>query len=239
MVDLHGDERARRRSGGSRRFAALAALGVAVGATVACSSTLVDQLEAARRGDPQDVRAATTALGEMLRAREAERIPYDEGALKAVEYLEEVARSEGDPIQRAQAVAALSRLEQPKIEDLLADSLSDSSWLVRLEAAKGWLRRPAASASAPLARQLRREERVEVRLEIVRALAAVGGPEALRVLLELFLDVDATGRYQSIRLTLYDGLVQLSGEKIPFEQTEAWKQLYETKFGAPTNPGAP
>lgn len=193
-----------------------------------CSSTVVDKLEAARRGDPEDMREAITEIGEKLYAMEGNGIPYDEGALSAVEYLKEIVEQKVDPINRAQALSALGRLQRPEVGQLYVRSLTDSFWLVRLEAAKAIYRNPHPENAEPLVEQLKKERYVEVRIELLRALIAVGTDLSLKTVLEILLD--PTGRYNAMRLKAYNGAVRLSGKTYALKDNKSWNDFYIERY---------
>ena len=203
---------------------ALCLAGVGLGG---CSSTVVDKLEAARRGDPEEMRQAITEIGRTLYAMEQDGVPYDEGAWSAVEYLKEIAAGKVNSLNRAQALSALGRLKRADVGQLFVRSLTDPFWLVRFEAARAIYQNPAEDAK-PLIDQLKKERFVEVRVELARAVIAIGSTESLKALLLVLLD--QTGRYGALKLKVYDGVVKLSGKSFALEDRESWKQYYVERF---------
>jgi HEAT repeat protein len=201
---------------------------ILAGVLASCSSTVVDKLEAAKRGDPEDMREAITEIGQKLHAMEQSGIPYDEGALSAVEYLKEIVGQRVDPLNRAQALSALGRLKRPEVGQLYVRSLTDSFWLVRFEAVKAIYRNPRPDTARPLIKQLKTERFVEVRIELVRALIAVGTEDSLKTMLEILLD--RTFRYSAMKLKAYDGVVQMSGENYALRDIESWEKFYAKRF---------
>ena len=111
--------------------------------------------------------------------------------------------------------------------DVYLQALRDGPalWIVRLEAAKAIAAHPAPEAAGPLASQLDEEPRLEVRLEVVRALRAVGGPDALKAVLQALLD--GSSRFRAMKLVAYDAACALSGKTFPMEDAISWRRYYE------------
>ena len=149
-------------------FVACAAFG-ALFTLTSCETTLIDKLYAARNGDPEDMREAIVGIGEVLYSMEQNGVPYNKAALEAVEYLKEIVTSKADPLNRAQALAALASLTRPKVGELFVISLRDRFWLVRYEAARGISTNPSPEMTDPVIAQLHRETQSEVRGELVNA----------------------------------------------------------------------
>ena len=84
---------------------------------------------------------------------------------------------------------------------------------------------------SPLVRRLDGELQMEVRLQVLKALQATGGEEALRALLAAFLDSSA--RFRDLRLTAYDGVRTLSGKSYGVDQLEQWQHFFAERFPAP------
>ena len=206
---------------------------ILAGSLTGCGSTVVDKLQAAQRGDPEGMREAITEIGQKLYAMERDGIPYDEGALRAVEYLKELVDQKVAPLNRAQALSALGRLKRPEVGQLYVRSLTDSFWLVRFEAAKAIYRNPRPDTAQSLIKQLNTERFVEVRIELVRALIAVGTKDSLKIMLEILLD--RTFRYSAMKLKAYDGVVQMSGKNYALRDTESWKKFYAELFPLPAS----
>lgn len=216
---------------------------VLLGVLASCSSTVVDKLEAAKRGDPEDMREAITEIGQKLYAMEQSGVPYDEGALSAVEYLKEIVEQKVDPLNRAQALAALGLLKRPEVGQLYVRSLTDAFWVVRFEAAKAIYRNPQPDTAQPLITQLKKERFDVVRIEMVRALVAIGTEDSLKTMLEILLDL--TGRYSAMKLKAYDGAVKMSGKTYALKDRESWEKFQAKRFppaesiqpgGSPTQP---
>ena len=197
-----------------------------------CAENVNDILEEAKKGDPESVKEAVITLGEILSQKEKSGYPYDEGDLAAIDYLRQVAESSQDAANRARALSSLGRLKHPRLTDLYIKCLEDkSSWLLRKEAAEALRQNPDPQAAAPLARQLEAEPRTEVRIPIVKALGAIGGEEALKALLQVFLDRSA--RFRAMKLATYDALRKLSSKNFEFEDVPSWRKYYEERFPAP------
>jgi len=208
-------------------FVACAAFG-ALFTLTSCETTLIDKLYAARNGDPEDMREAIVGIGEVLYSMEQNGVPYNKAALEAVEYLKEIVTSKADPLNRAQALAALASLTRPKVGELFVISLRDRFWLVRYEAARGISTNPSPEMTDPVIEQLHRETQSEVRVELVKALTTLGHDAALETLLALLLD--GTGRYDTVKLMVWEGVVEFSGKEFPLEDYGSWKKYSQERF---------
>jgi HEAT repeat protein len=195
---------------------------------VSCAGNVNDALVEARRGDPEGVKEAAILLGRLLAQKEAADHPYDRADLEAIEYLKDVADKSPDAVNRAIATSSLASLRRADATEHFLRRLDDTSWLVQLEAVKALAKRPRPELSAPLVRKLQEDIRIEVRLEIVKALAKTGGDEALRALLHAFLD--RSTKYREMKLATYDGVVALSGESLPFQDVEGWRAYQLRRF---------
>lgn len=201
-----------------------------------CATSVNDYLVEARRGDPESIHQAVIQVAQLLDEKEERGIPFDAGDEEAMKYLTEVADTGQDAVNRASAVDGLSRLTRPGLTELYLRRLEDRSWSVQLEAAKALARNPAPEAVEPLVRRLEAEVRNEVRLEILKALAATGGERALKVLLDAFLERSA--RYANMKLTIHDGLKRLSGQAFRVDEVESWRSFQLERF-PPLKPADP
>ena len=201
-----------------------------------CASSVNDYLVEARRGDPESVQEAVVNVGRLLREKEERGVPYDKGDEDAVKYLTEVAEIGKDAVNRASAVDNLSHLRRPRLTSLYVRRLEDKSWSVQLDAAKALARNPDPEAVPALSKRLLDEIRLEVRLEVVKALTAIGGEESLKSLLDAFLD--PSGRYAGIQLTVYDGARKLSGKDYGQGDRERWRRYRSERFPTPKEPSA-
>lgn len=205
-------------------IAALFLWGVAAG----CATDVHTALVEAQRGDPESVRAAVIELGVLLNEKEQGGYPYDEGDRAAIRYLREVSESSKDALNRANAIDSLRRLRRPELTDLYLAGLQDSSWVVQIEAVKALKEKREPRAVKPLSDRLEGDIRMEVRVEMLTALAAIGGTEALETLLFVFLD--SSERYENMKLAAYDGVRLLSGEDFAFQDKAAWEEYQEQRF---------
>ncbi len=196
-----------------------------------CASSVNDYLVEARRGDPESVTEAVVNVGKLLREKEGRGVTFDRGDEEAVKYLTEVAEIGKNAVNRASAIDSLSHLRRPRLTSLFLRRLEDKSWGVQLEAARALSRNPDPEALPALTKRLDDEIRIEVRLEIVKALAAVGGEEALRTLLDALLY--PSGRYGEIRLTVFDSVRQLSGKDFGLAELERWSRYKSERFPVP------
>jgi hypothetical protein len=193
-----------------------------------CATHVNDILSEAKKGDPESVKEAVVELGVALQEKEASGFPYDAADEEAVLYLKDVASKSSDHLNRASALSSLALLKRPDITGVFVGALDDRSWIVQMEAAKGLEARPDPRAAEPLARRLAVEERMEVRLAIIKALAATGGDESLRALLSAFLD--RSNRWKTMRLITYDAVRALSGKEIRMENEDAWQAYFAERF---------
>jgi hypothetical protein len=212
-------------------------LGLAAG----CATNVNDSLAELKYGDTESVQQAVVDLGEILSQKEASNRPYDAGDKEAIEYLKELAAKGPDNVIRACALASLGRLERVDATDIFVAALTDASadWVVRLMAARAIRGRPQPQAAGALAKQLADEPRMEVRSEIIKAARAVGGDEALKAILDFFLD--RSRRAGGLRLSAYDAARALSGQDFEFEDTARWKEYRDKRFpekGSVPEPGA-
>lgn len=195
-----------------------------------CAQNVNDALAEIRYGDPVSVREAIQEVGELLVRKERTGYALDEADREALALLEDLAGTNPDSVIRATAISTLARLETPDSTDIFVEALQDDSaaWIVRHEAAKALTVRPDPKAAGPLVLQLEEERNSDVQLAIVPALAAVGGEEALRAVLELFLNPSTRAR--KLKGVAYDALLQLSGRTFSFRDLPGWEAYYEERF---------
>jgi HEAT repeat protein len=195
-----------------------------------CATNVNDSLAELKYGDTESVQQAVVDLGEILSQKEASNQPYDEGDKEAIAYLEDLAAKSPDDVIRASAISSLGRLERTDSTGIFAAALTDASahWVVRLEAARAIRTRPRPQAAGAVARQLADEPRMEVRFEIIKAAQAVGGDEALKSILDFFLD--RSRRSAGLRLSAYNAARALSGKDFEFEDTARWEEYRDQRF---------
>ena len=230
------------RAGACRRRAVrlgVAAAGAAAALACGCAASLNEYLLMAQKGDEQQVREAIVGIGEELRERQHAGYAFSEGEVQAVAYLKDVAIAHRDPISRMEAISALAGLDDPGAERVFLETIDDDHFGVRWESAKALTRHPVAGSSPVLTQRIVEEPKPEVRIDLIRALIAVGDRQALRTLLEIFLEqasLEHSGRYAYNQLTIYEGIREISGLEHPFEEWAAWKEFYEREFHAETRP---
>jgi HEAT repeat protein len=100
--------------------------------------------------------------------------------------------AERDALLKAHAAAAMSRLSPDEAFPLLLEGLKDENWRVRVECARG-LARPLAGGQADeafpvLSYKARLDPAQQVRVEAVKAMAAMGGGRGAQFLAGLFRD---------------------------------------------------
>jgi HEAT repeat protein len=210
-------------------------LGAPALASLGCATHVNDILSEAKKGDPESVKEAVVELGAALAEKEAREFPYDAADEEAVLYLKDVATKSSDHLNRAGALASLAGLKRPELTDVFLGALEDRHWIVQMEAARGLAARPDPRAAGPLARRLEVEEQMEVRLAIIKALAATGGDESLKALLVAFLD--RSNRWKHMRHTTYEAVRALSGREFRLENERAWQAYFAERF--PEKPAAP
>ena len=171
--------------------------------------------------DDETVAEAVVELGRLLAEAEASGRPFDTGEREAIEFLKDVASIHTNPVIRMQALSSLRQLERLDLTDLYMEALDHEHWGVRWEAARGLAARPSFRATGKLAERLGVEKHTEVNLEVVEALRRVGDHEALKALLDAFLDT--SGRHRDYRLKIYVALKELSGRTYPFVDWDSWR----------------
>ena len=147
-------------------------------------------IKAARRGDPKCVHAMS-----MLLDKDVERVP----------------------LVRATAAVGLRMIGDERAVPALLKASADPSPLVRADVmrALGDLAGPDA-IGAP-ANAARTDTDAGVRMEAVRALARIGGEEAIPHLLDALADVDG-----SVAFAAHRALIQRTGMDLP-PSRQAWK----------------
>jgi hypothetical protein len=195
-----------------------------------CAHNVNDALAEIQYGDPVSVREAIQEVGELLVRKERTGYALEEADREALALLEDLAAASPDSVIRATAISTLARLETPDSTEVFLKALQDNSaaWIVRHEAAKALTARPDPRAAGPLTRQLAEERNSDVQLAIVPALAAVGGEEALRAVLELFLDPSTRAR--KLKGVAYEAVLRLSGEQFSFRDLPSWEAYAEQRF---------
>lgn len=195
-----------------------------------CATNVNDLLQEARKdGDPRSLQEAVIEIGRILQQKENVGAPFTEGDQAGIAYLREVATESADGLTRATAVAALGRLQRPALTELLLARLDDSFWAVRLEAARGLSARAVPAPASAVASRLPGEQRPEVRLELIKALARAGGEDALAALLGVL--TDRTGKFASLRLVAHEAVKDLSQKDFAREDRYSWESYYEERFG--------
>jgi hypothetical protein len=210
---------------------------VAAAVLAGCAGNVNDYLEEAKLGDPESIKEAVVMTGALLSQKEQTGYPFDAGDEEAIKFLTEVAEKGPDAVNRASAIDSLGKLRRPRLTSLYIRGLDDKSWSVQLEAVKALERNPDPDAVAPLRRKLDADLSLAVRLEIVKALAVEGGDEALKTLVEVFLD--GSSRYRNMKLAAYDGIRKLSGKDYAFDATESWRAFLAERFPKSKGPGEP
>jgi len=223
-------------------IAALFLCALAAGCATDVHTTLVE----AQKGDPESVREAVVELGVLLSEKERGGYTYDEGDRAAISYLREVATNSNDALNRANAIDSLRRLKRPQLADLYLAGLKDSSWVVQIEAVKALKEKGDAAGIAPLSERLEDDIRLEVRVEILKAIATIGGAQPLDTIgrtqaLEtlLFVFLDSSERYENMKLAAYDGVRSLSDENFAFQDKASWAAYQDKKFPEPAQAEAP
>jgi HEAT repeat protein len=199
-----------------------------------CAGNVNDVLAEARSGEPEAIHEAVIEIGSILERKERAGQPFSKADEQGALYLREVA-VKGDDLGRAKAISALSRLSLENLGELFVAGLEDPFWLVRHEAAEALSLQPWPQAALVLSRRLKVEEDASVRVALVAAQASVGGEEALRSLLEVFLD--RSGRFRGVKLKAYSAIRKLSGRDYDFADDSSWEALFAERFGESAAPG--
>ena len=103
------------------------------------------------------------------------------GDMSALPAIEKVLFDE-DAMLRSYAVGSLRYFSGDEVEQLLAESLKDSFWRVRVSAAKGLAELGAVSTVPILIFKAEKDPEMNVRIEAVRALGTIADPRALEAL---------------------------------------------------------
>jgi hypothetical protein len=199
-------------------------------APAGCARSVNDYLAEARSGAPVAIKEAVIAIGGLLYQKDAAGVAFDEADREGLIYLKEVAAGSKVPINRAAALRALGRLRSAGAAEIALAALKDPFWLARLEAVKALEGAPEERFGAPLRDLLAREPHQEVRLEAVKALGKVKGRDALRALLEIFLD--RTEGSRSPQVSAFIALRDMTGLGFTFDEVGKWGGYYEATFGA-------
>jgi len=206
---------------------------VAAALVSSCGASINEHLLLARHGDIVEVREAIVGIGGELASRQSAGFTLDEGELEAVAFLRDVAERHSDPVSRMAAISALSLLRDPTSTDTFLRVLDDAHFGVRWEAAKALAAQPSPRAVEALEARLEAEPRAEVRLDLIKALIAIGDRPAIAALLRAFLDL--SDRYGTFRSTIHRGLVELTGREYPLVDERAWREYAEQELGESTS----
>ena len=213
------------------RFLFVAAI---LAALSGCGHTVNDYLAEAKEGSPGAVTEAVAAVGEVLKQKEDAGLPFDAADKEALLYIKDVAATKREPTSRAAALRALAELRNADAADVFRAALKDSFWLARLHAIVGVEQNPSPGVLEPLREVATSDPRPEVRRTAVRAIKAVGGKDALRVLLEIYLDPPQADRQS--QLLAYRGVRELSGQSFSFDEQGQWRVFYDKTYRAAAAP---
>lgn len=157
--------------------------------------------------------------GERLVRAEAIRCYGTAELTKRVAQLDEIARTDKDPMMRAAAVNALGQLKDSAVPSLLVPALRDPDFTVATAAVEA-IGAQAYKAGAPavMAAYRARPERefVDVQLEAVRVLGELGALEAQSLLLEATTHEDVRVRAAAVESLKKLGL---TAPELPAERT--------------------
>ena len=166
--------------------------------SMSCGRTVINVLKEARSGSPEDVEAAISMLGRLLVYKERSKIEFDAGDRAALDFLRDAAVESSMRTHRALAVAALGELQSIEATDIFLKALDDELWLTRLNAVRALRLHARDDFAAPLRKRLEAETEVDVRIEIVKALAAIGSDEAIEALRGVYRNRRQTRRDEDI-----------------------------------------
>ena len=178
-----------------------------------CGRTVNDVLKEAQSGSPEDVQAAISVLGSLLGQKERSKIDFDEGDRAAIEFLRNVGLESSMRSHRALAIAALGELQSVDATDIFLKTLDDELWLARLNSVRALRLHAREEFVPPLRNRLESETEVDVRIEIVKALAAIGNDEAIEALRDVYRSRTSMPKDEDIHALR--SLRQLTGEMDP------------------------
>ena len=108
------------------------------------------------------------------------------GFTEDVEIVKQAYLNETDAITRSYAVSALEYFDTPEAEDLLIQSLRDTFWRTRVNAAKALGERRSSAAVDILIYKAGRDPEKNVKVAAVTALGEIGNPRGFDLLRELY-----------------------------------------------------
>ncbi len=146
-----------------------------------CGTSVEESIKQLASDDPEERMDAAVALGE-------------EGAVEAIDVLDERLAKDESPLVRSVCARALSRLDRPACIPFLVRALEDRSPDVRREAVTGLGFLGARKAVADLLPLLEKDRAPEVRRECARVLGVLGSAEAVPVLIDALEDRDDSVR---------------------------------------------
>ncbi len=205
-----------------------------------CARTVNDYLVEARSGEPEAIGRAVEEISRQISRKESAGIPFDEGDRAAIEYLRELAVDSSISNHRALAIRGLGRLTTVDASDLFIKGLDDSFWLTRLEAVEAIRNHPDDQFVEPLLKRLESEERVEVRIALVKTLGVIGGDRVIKGLYGIYL-AGPLSQNQDEKIHAYRALRRLTGLTHEFQERQSWEESFERRFpgeGAPVPPSA-
>lgn len=114
---------------------------------------------------------------------------------------------EPDPLVRATIVDTLAAFNTPLASQVMVAGLNDTDPIVRRKCCHGLGERADTAAIEPLARTLREDETMDVRVAATKALGKIQSPEALKALTAALEDRDPALQFAAVQ-----SVKQLSGQ---------------------------
>jgi HEAT repeat protein len=149
-----------------------------------------------------------------------------------VEYLKRVALDSPIGTNRAMAITGLGRLRTVDASDVLTKALEDPFWLARFNAISAMRQARDEKFVEALVELYSEESQPEVRLEVIKALGAIGGELSLKTLFQTLLS--ARSRYQDEQVHAYLALRRLTGLSYNIYDLKNWQKTYDDRFSPDT-----
>jgi HEAT repeat protein len=138
---------------------------------------------------------------------------------------------EPDPLVRKSIIEAMAEFQTPLAQQVLEAGLNDSDVAVRIACCKSLGRRGEERSVDSLAKALREDREVDVRLEAAEALGNIKSPEAVQALIVALDDRDPALQYVGV-----ESMKSITGKDYGGD-VKAWRQLAAGE--TPIQPEAP
>lgn len=132
-----------------------------------------------------------------------------------------------NPYLKVEIVRTLNRYPGPRVEEVLANALTDAHQEVRVETVRAWTNRRSPHSVGALIRAYESEDNLDVRLEALRGLGTLGGDPAVNTLAQALHSSDPAIQFRAVQ-----SLSQATN--LPYgNDIGAWKAHFE---GRPVPP---